>query len=49
MAHTSGSLVFTPVVKELQERYGSRRQYDRLAAQGTSTPGLGPNEREFIG
>lgn len=25
-----GSLVFTPVVKELQERYGSRRQYVRM-------------------
>ena len=42
------SLLFTPVVKELQQRYGSRRQYERLAAQGTSYRGLGPGEREFI-
>ncbi|HEY2471344.1 MAG TPA: pyridoxamine 5'-phosphate oxidase family protein [Terracidiphilus sp.] len=49
MAHTFGSLVFTPVVKELQQRYGSRRQYERLAAQGVSYQGLGPDEREFIG
>ena len=49
MAHTFGSLVFTPVVKELQQRYGSRRQYERLAAQGASYQGLGPDEREFIG
>jgi predicted pyridoxine 5'-phosphate oxidase superfamily flavin-nucleotide-binding protein len=26
-----GSLVFTPLVKKLQERYGSRRQYERMA------------------
>jgi hypothetical protein len=31
MVNTFGSLVFTPVVKELQQRYGSRRQYERLA------------------
>jgi uncharacterized protein len=49
MAPTFGSLVFTPVVKELQQRYGSRRQYERLAAQGVSYQGLGPGEREFIG
>ena len=49
MAHTFGSLAFTPVVKELQERYGSRRQYERLAAQGASYQGLGLDEREFIG
>ena len=49
MAQTFGSLVFTPVVKELQQRYGSRRQYERLAAQGVSHQGLGPDEREFIG
>ena len=48
MTNTFGSLVFTPVVKELQQRYGSRRQYERLAAQGTSYQGLGPAEREFI-
>lgn len=48
MTNTFGSLVFTPAVKELQQRYGSRRQYERLAAQVASYKGLGPDEREFI-
>ena len=48
MANTFGSLVFTPVVKELQQRYGSRRQYERLAVRATSYQRLGPDEREFI-
>jgi uncharacterized protein len=48
MANTFGSLVFTPVAKELQQRYGSRRQYERLAVQGASYRGLGPDEQEFI-
>jgi uncharacterized protein len=30
-----GSLLFTPVVKELQERYGSRRQYEKIAKSGS--------------
>jgi hypothetical protein len=30
MAHNFGSLVFTPAVKTLQEKYGSRRSYARL-------------------
>jgi predicted pyridoxine 5'-phosphate oxidase superfamily flavin-nucleotide-binding protein len=46
MANTFGSLVFTPVVKALQERYGSRRQYARMEK---SAPGrLGPDESDFI-
>jgi uncharacterized protein len=45
-----GSLVFTPVVKALQERYGSRRQYERLEeSQSPSSGQLGPQEAEFIG
>jgi len=47
MAHNFGSLVFTPVVKELQERYGSRRQYARMEA-GASLDRLGPEESSFI-
>jgi len=48
MAKSFGSLVFTPVIKALQERYGSRRQYARLE-QGADTPvRLGPDEVEFI-
>jgi hypothetical protein len=33
MGHNFGSLVFTPVVRVLQERYGSRRQYTSAVAQ----------------
>jgi hypothetical protein len=29
-----GSLVFTPLVKKLQERYGSRRQFERMEKAG---------------
>ena len=31
-----GSLVFTPVVKKLQERYGSRQQYERMEVRRVS-------------
>ena len=48
MSPNFGSLVFTPAVKALQERYGSRRQYGRL--EGSESPArLGPDESEFIG
>jgi predicted pyridoxine 5'-phosphate oxidase superfamily flavin-nucleotide-binding protein len=43
-----GSLIFTPVIKSLQERYGSRRQYERLAESQSSPGRLGPPESEFI-
>ena len=42
-----GSLVFTPAVKALQEKYGSRRQYARLE-DGGAPAGLGPEEREYL-
>ena len=48
MAHNFGSLVFTPVIKALQERYGSRRQYAKLAGSGSSPDRLGKEESEFI-
>ena len=48
MTKSFGSLVFTPAVKALQERYGSRQQYARMEELGLSSSGLGPNEREFI-
>jgi len=48
MANSFGSLVFTSSLEELQRRHGSRRQYERLAAQGVLRQGLGPDEREFI-
>ena len=48
MAHNFGSLVFTPVIKALQERHGSRRQYARLEKSGASPDRLGRRESEFI-
>jgi predicted pyridoxine 5'-phosphate oxidase superfamily flavin-nucleotide-binding protein len=49
MPHSFGSLVFTPVVMALQERYGSRRQYAGLEQASDATAGLGPDEIDFIG
>jgi predicted pyridoxine 5'-phosphate oxidase superfamily flavin-nucleotide-binding protein len=49
MSPNFGSLVFTPAVKALQERYGSRRGYTRLEGSGASPARLGPQESEFIG
>jgi predicted pyridoxine 5'-phosphate oxidase superfamily flavin-nucleotide-binding protein len=49
MPKSFGSLVFTPVVKALQERYGSRRQYERLEKSDDTPAPLGPDERDFIG
>jgi len=49
MAQHFGSLVFTPVVKALQEKYGSRRQYARMEGGSTSLDRLGPDEAAFIG
>ena len=43
-----GSLVFTPVVKELQERYGSRQQYERVKKSAASRDRLTPFEVEFL-
>jgi predicted pyridoxine 5'-phosphate oxidase superfamily flavin-nucleotide-binding protein len=48
MAHNFGSLVFTPLVKALQEKYGSRRQYARMEAGHPSRDLLGPGETAFI-
>src|ERR1700687_966787 len=48
MAHNFEALAFTPVVKALQEKYDSRRQYARMEA-GSATPDrLGPDESAFI-
>jgi predicted pyridoxine 5'-phosphate oxidase superfamily flavin-nucleotide-binding protein len=43
-----GSLVFTPAVKALQEKYGSRRQYARSEGSAPSPARLGRDESEFI-
>lgn len=48
MAHALGSLLFTPVIKALQERYGSRRQYARLESREGQSDTLGPDESEFV-
>jgi predicted pyridoxine 5'-phosphate oxidase superfamily flavin-nucleotide-binding protein len=48
MAHNFGSLVFTPAVKALQERYGSRRQYARMESSETPLDRFGPDETAFI-
>lgn len=43
-----GSLVFTPLVKALQEKYGSRRQYERMEAGSAKSASLSPGETAFI-
>lgn len=48
MANNFGSLFFTPVVKELQEKYGSRRHYARMESGGALQDRLGEEETAFI-
>lgn len=48
MARNFGSLVFTPVVKALQEKYGSRRHYARMESGAAARDRLGPEETAFI-
>ena len=48
MTKSFGSLVFTPALKALQKRYGSRQQYARMEEPGKKPGGLGPDEREFL-
>jgi predicted pyridoxine 5'-phosphate oxidase superfamily flavin-nucleotide-binding protein len=43
-----GSLVFTPLVKKLQEKYGSRRQYERMENSGATQNRFTPFETEFL-
>jgi uncharacterized protein len=43
-----GSLVFTPVVKKLQERYGSRKQYERMMNSGAAHDHFTDFEIEFL-
>ncbi len=49
MARNFGALVFTPLVKALQEKYGSRRQYARMETGARTPDRLGPDEVAFIG
>ena len=48
MAYAFGSLVFTPLIKALQERYGSRRQYARRENSGFAPDPIGPSETQFL-
>jgi hypothetical protein len=48
MAYAYGSLVFTPVIKALQERYGSRRQYARREGTAFAPDPIGPSEVQFL-
>lgn len=48
VAYDFGSLVFTPAVKALQERHGSRRQYANREEHGPAHDRLGPMEKEFL-
>lgn len=43
-----GSLVFTPVVKRLQERYGSRQQYERMKHARASRDHFTEFEIDFL-
>jgi predicted pyridoxine 5'-phosphate oxidase superfamily flavin-nucleotide-binding protein len=47
VANNFGSLLFTPAVKALQEKYGSRRHYARMESGGAPDR-LGPGETAFI-
>jgi predicted pyridoxine 5'-phosphate oxidase superfamily flavin-nucleotide-binding protein len=48
MAHHFGSLVFTPIIKALQEKYGSRHTYARMELGNDAPDRLGPDELAFI-
>jgi predicted pyridoxine 5'-phosphate oxidase superfamily flavin-nucleotide-binding protein len=42
------TLAFTPLVKKLQERYGSRRQYERMEEAGDPQDALTAFEEQFL-
>ena len=48
MGRQFARIAFTPLVKEQQERHGSRRQYQRIEEGGEPGSRLGSDEREFI-
>jgi hypothetical protein len=47
MTKSFGSLVFTPTVKALQERYGSRRQYARMGNWVMRQQALDPTKKNI--
>jgi uncharacterized protein len=48
MGRAFAKTMFSDAAKRLQERYGSRAQYERLAERGEIRDALGPMERDFI-
>jgi hypothetical protein len=48
MSRRFAELAFTPLVKEQQEKHGSRRQYARMEEMGEAGDRLTEFEREFI-
>lgn len=48
VAHHFGQLVFTSAIKALQEKYGSRRQYERMGRGSAAPNRLGHDETWFI-
>jgi predicted pyridoxine 5'-phosphate oxidase superfamily flavin-nucleotide-binding protein len=48
MGRRFAELAFTPLVKEEQQRHGSRSQYERVEKSSRAGDGLGPDEQLFI-
>lgn len=48
MPHTFAKTMFSEPARQLQERYGSRAQYERMANLGIAEQELGLGEAEFI-
>lgn len=48
MPHTFAKTMFSEPARRLQERYGSRAQYDRMARSGAGEQKLGRDEIDFI-
>jgi len=48
LPHTFAKTMFSEPARRLQERYGSRAQYDRMARSGAGEQKLGRDEIDFI-
>ena len=48
MANRYAELAFTPTIKAIQEKLGSRKTYERVEQSGNTHNQLGPAEKEFI-
>ena len=49
MGRAFARVMFGEAAKRLQERFGSRAAYERVARDGKAGDALGPMERDFIG